>query len=168
MKFKKVQENSGSDSFLKLKDKQSVVGVFVGEPYEFYSVFENQQQREVPDGTAGAKFRFRLNFIMKDGQNLVPKIFENSAKVYRQLDEINHEYDGLDTIYVKITRNGEKLETTYSILPSKMPLTAEEIARIKALKLHVLKPAKESASKHDLNESNYDPAAFFESEEIPF
>lgn len=160
MRFKKIEEVSGSQDYIRLKDKESVVGVFVGDPYEFFSIFENKKPREVPEGTSGAKFRFRLNFVVKDGTNFIPKIFENSATVYRQLDELNAEYDGLDTIYVKITRNGEGLDTTYSILPSKNPPKKEELAHIKTLKLHDL-----SVKKSD---DAYKGSPFELDEEIPF
>lgn len=149
MRFKKIEESSGSQDFIKFKDKQSVVGIFVGEPYEFYSIFENKKQREVPEGTPGARFRFRLNFIVKDGPTFTPKIFENSASVYRQLDELNAEYDDLSAIYVKITRNGVELETTYSILPSKTPPKKEELAHIKTLKLHDLRRSDNQSIAHN-------------------
>lgn len=153
MQFRKIEEPSGSQDYIKLKDKESIVGIFIGELYEFYSVFENKKPREVPEGTDGARFRFRVNFVVKDGPTFTPKIFENSATVYRQLEELHTEYDGLDTIYVKITRNGEGLDTTYSILPSKQPPKKEELAHIKTLKLHDLTNRKsESNGSLELND----------------
>ncbi len=156
MRFKKIEEHSGNGDYIKLKDKESIIGVFVGEPYEFNAVFE-QRYVEVPEGTKGAKFRFRINFIVKDGPTFSPRIFENSATVYRQLEELHTEY-GLDSIFVKITRNGDGLETTYSILPGKKTPTAEELQHIKTLKLHDL-----SGKKDDAKEPIFD-----KDEEIPF
>lgn len=151
MQFRKIEETAGSQSYIRLKDKESVVGMFVGDPYEFFSLWENSKPRAVPEGTPGASFRFRLNFVVREGTNFTPKIFENGATVYRQLDELNAEYDGLDTIYVKITRNGSGMETTYSILPSKAAPKAEELKHIKSLDLHDLshkeKPATNSSDE---------------------
>lgn len=173
MKFKKIEEGSSAQDFIKLKDKESVVGVFVGDLYEFHSIFENQKQREVSGNTPGAKFRFRVNFMVKQGPSFVPKIFENSATVYRQLEELHTEYDGLDSIFVKITRHGEKLDTTYAIMPSKQPLKDEEKQIIKSIKLHELRqkdqqPQQKEKGDHNEPPFDDDPPAFDSTDEIPF
>lgn len=142
MQFRKIEDVGGKQDYIKLKDKESVVGVFVGEPFEFYTQWENGKPRVVPEGTAGAGFRFRLNFVVKEGPTFTPKIFENGVTVYRQLGDLNDEYEGLENIYVKITRNGTGTDTTYSILPSKQQIKKEEIAHIKTLKLHDLSGQK--------------------------
>lgn len=152
MRFRKLEETSGAQDYVRLKDKESVVGIFIGDLYEYYSVWENKKPREVPKETPGAKFRFRVNFIVKDGPTFTPKIFENSASVYRQLEELHAEYDGLDTIYVRVTRNGEGLDTTYSTMPGKKQPTPEEIAHIKTLKLHDLSGQKSNVPSFDSDE----------------
>lgn len=129
MRFKKIEEQTGAGNFVKLKDKESIVGVFMGEPYDFMKSWRDGDK---------PRFRFRINFIVKEGPTFVPKIFENNLTVYRQLEELHAEY-GLDTIYVKITRNGIEKDTTYSILPSKQQIKKEEMDHIKTIKLHDLK-----------------------------
>jgi len=119
MKFKnqdELPETGGSKNFLKLKDKESVQGIFRGDLYEFYILWENGKSTVVDENTSGAKFRFRVNFVMKEGSSYVPKIFEQGLTVYNQLRELHDEY-GLDEIIVKITRNGTGTDTTYSVLP---------------------------------------------------
>lgn len=140
MKFKSglsVPNGNGSKNFLKLKPSESVYGIFMGDPYEFYSLWENGRGKDVPEGTAGSSFRFRINFVVKDGAVYVPKIFENGVTVYNQLKELHEEY-ALDTIVVKITRNGSGKETSYSIIPANQKLTKETLAHLKTLQLNEL------------------------------
>lgn len=146
MKFRKIEETNGQSSFIKLKDKESVVGVFQGDIYEFFVIWNpGQKPVEVSEGTPGAKLRFRLNFFVKDGPVFTPKILEGGVTMYRQLEELHAEYD-LSTIFVKITRNGTSTDTVYSILPSKQQIKKEELAHIKTLKLHDLSGKKETDS----------------------
>ncbi len=133
MRFKKdlPQAGSGSTSYLKLKDKESVVGVFQGMPHEFYATFKDGKYVEEP----GGKFRFKINFVIKEGTTFVPKIFEQGQVVYEQLGALHDEY-GLDSVTVKITRRGEKLDTSYDILPLRGEISAETKAVLKSIKLH--------------------------------
>ncbi len=160
MRFKDdVQDGSGSKDYVKLKDQESITGVFMGDPYEFSSVWEDGQSRVVKAGTPDAKFRFKINFIVKDGSTFTPKIFENGAKVYRQLKELHDEYE-LDKILVKVTRNGSGTDTTYSILPLlKQTInkeTAEYLSKLELLPLVRKEQKAPSVSGND------------ETDEIPF
>lgn len=141
MKFSEDAANDGGTStYIRLKDKESVVGIFRGDPYHFYSLWEDKKSRIVEKGTKGAKFRFKLNFLIKDGASWLPWIFENGKTVYKQLMEINGEYP-LETTYLKITRNGSEMDTTYSILPMlKQTLTPEATALLETIPLHSLEP----------------------------
>lgn len=159
MKFRKIEEYSGSNNYIKLKDKESVVGVFQGDIHELFVKWENGKATEVSESTQGASFRFRINFVVKDGATFVPKIIEQGVTVYRQLEELHAEYD-LSTIFVKITRNGTGTDTAYSIIPSKAQIKKEELAHIKTLKLHDLTGKKESQAD--------DGVPFDSTEEIPF
>lgn len=159
MKFRKIEEHSGSNNFIKLKDKESVVGVFQGDIYELFVRWENGKATEVPESANGASFRFRINFVVKEGTTFVPKIIEQGVTVYRQLEELHAEYD-LSTIFVKITRNGTGTDTSYSIIPSKAQIKKEELAHIKTLKLHDLSGKKEAGSDNGVS--------FDSDEEIPF
>ncbi len=145
MQFRKdLPESGGSKNFLKLKDKESVSGIFMGEPHEFCLLWENGKSRAVSEDTEGAKFRFRINFVVKEGSVYVPKIFEQGLTVYRQLAELNEEY-GLDQIVTKITRNGTGTDTTYSLLPLlKQAISKEVASHLKTIELLALE-AKPSA-----------------------
>lgn len=138
-----LPESGGSKNFLKLKDKEHVSGIFMGELHEFFVQWEGGKSRVVPEGAPDAKFRFRVNFVAKEGAVYVPKIFEQGLTVYRQLAELNEEY-GLDQIVVKVTRNGTGTDTTYSLLPLlKQTITKEVMAHLKTIELLPLeaKPA---------------------------
>ncbi|MGE3756894.1 MAG: hypothetical protein AB7H97_04020 [Pseudobdellovibrionaceae bacterium] len=139
MKFRKDLPEAGSGkTFVKLKDKESIQGIFIGDIHEFFTVWENGKSRVVPEGTPKAGFRFRINFIVKEGAAYVPKIFENGPTLYSQLSDLHDEY-GLENIVVKITRNGTGLDTTYTIMPLiKQQVTkdlAAHLATIELLKL---------------------------------
>jgi hypothetical protein len=143
MKFRKIEETNMSNNFVKLKDKESVVGVFAGDIHEITGDWIEQKFIESPGGKS---FRFRINLIVKEGSTFVPKIFEQGVTVYRQLEELHAEYD-LSTIFVKITRNGISTDTAYSVLPSKAQLKKEELEHIKTLKLHDLSSKKETTQQ---------------------
>ncbi len=141
MKFprKETLNSSAGDTFLKFKDGESIVGIFRGEVYEFYQLWANGKSSLAAQGDAGAKPRFRLNFVTKDASGaMAAKIFEFGVPVYSQLADINEEYD-LSQTAVKITRKGMGLDTVYSILPLlKQAPTAAQLKIIAALPLKVL------------------------------
>lgn len=149
MKFRDMPDQGSGQggSFLKLKNKESATGVFLGEPYEFFQIWENGKTRVVTEGTPKASFRFRLNFIVKEGNGYVAKIFENGPTVYRDLKAIHQEYNLEDTV-VKITRHGEKLETTYTVMPVKGQVTPE-VKRVKLLDLEVNQPKPEGFNRSE-------------------
>jgi len=124
MRFKDRPQNQEGQSlpFVKLKDGEKIVGVFKGDPYEFYHIFS--ERKIVPAGTKGASFRFRSNFITKEGASYVPKVFEQGGTVYDMLRDLNESYPLEETV-VEIKRTGStKDDTRYSILPlhpSKQP-----------------------------------------------
>jgi hypothetical protein len=158
MKFRTDLPVSGGGDYVKLKDKESITGIFYGEPYDFFAVWEGGAPKEVASDAPGAKFRFRINFIVKDGSAYVVKIFENSKTVYEQLGLLHAEYD-LEKTVVKITRSGTEKNTTYNILPLRDPVSPETEKVLKTLKLnefgHKAKPDTEGSS-------------WEESDEIPF
>ena len=138
MKFRELPENGGPKNFIKLKDKESIEGICMGDIHEFSVLWENGKSRIVPEGTPKAGFRFRINFITKEGSVYVAKILEQSATVYRTLGELHDEYD-LSTIVVRITRNGTGTDTTYSVLPLlKKQLTKEILEHLKTVPLNEL------------------------------
>ena len=156
MKFRKdLPESAGSKNFLKLKDQESVSGIFRGQLKEFFVIWENGKSRPVPEGTPGAKFRFRVNFVMKDGSGYTPKIMEQGRIVYDALAAIHEEYN-LEQTIVKITRNGTGTDTTYSLLPLlKKEISAETMKYLDTMELL------------DLGDSGKD-ADFDKEEPLPF
>ena len=161
MKFKSdlPETGSGSNNFLKLKDKESVVGIFRGEPRDFFAMWDGKKYVEVAEDDPNGFFRFKINFVVKEGSNYVAKIFENGSQVYKQLAELHTEYDLQETT-VKITRNGTGTDTSYSILPLlKTPPSKETLAFLKKLELLPLEPinanrefvAKDSSNSDEMN-----------------
>jgi len=141
MRFDSNPTTGGSVDFLKLKDKESVTGVFRGDVHEFSGIWKDGKQTVVPDGTAGASFRFRINFVTKENNELVSKIWEQGVTVYNQLKDLHTEYNLLETI-VKITRSGSgPSDTSYSILPiKKHEVTKEMEKQMSAVELKELAP----------------------------
>lgn len=164
MKFRKdIQSSGGSKNFIKLKDKESIVGIFRGEPKEMFVVWDGNKSKEVSEGTAGAKFRFRINFVVKEGPTYVAKVFEGGSKVYEQLAQLNEEYE-LDKTFVKISRSGSTMnDTSYAILPViKQAFTKETEAVLKTLTLNALE------SKAEAQEQYSNSHAAEHEEELPF
>jgi hypothetical protein len=151
-----LPESGGSKNFLKLKDKESISGIFMGDLHEFFVLWEAGKSREVPEGTPGAKFRFRINLVVKEGAVYVPKIFEQGSVVYKDLAAIHEEYP-LDTIVVKITRNGTGTDTTYNLLPLlKQAITKETAAHLKTIELLPLVSNSATASAAPLGTESGD------------
>lgn len=136
MNFRKdLPESGSSKNYLKLKDKESASGIFRGDLFEFFVQWEGNRSHVVAEGDPDAKFRFRVNFVIKEGSVYVPKIFEQGSNVYRQLAELNEEYD-LETTVVKLTRNGTGTDTTYSLMPLlKQALAKETLAYLDSIDL---------------------------------
>jgi hypothetical protein len=138
MKFRKDLPDSGGKNFVKLKDKESISGIFMGDTHEFFCLWQDGKYKEVPEGTAGASFRFRINFVVKEGTVYVPKILEQGKTVYQQLSELHDEYN-LENVVIKITRSGTtKNDTTYTLLPLRQEISEETKAYLKTVKLNEL------------------------------
>lgn len=167
MRFKDRPQNQegGSLPFVKLKDGEKILGVFKGSPAEFYKIFA--ENRIVPAGTKGASFRFRINFVTKEGASYVAKVLEQGGTVYDMLKDLNESYPLEETV-VEIKRTGAtKDDTRYSILPlhpSKQPGEASWKI-INQVPLNPIDPNPQSAEP-DFGEPP--PEAFDEHSEIPF
>lgn len=155
----------GSEHYLKIKDGESIAGVFRGDAYEFWQKWPQGGEKLIftdrDDAMkAGAKSRFKLNFVIKaENGVLISKVWEFGLGTYNELAEINAEYP-LEETTIKITRKGEGKNTKYSILPLlKTPLTKQQLQKIDEVPLHVLDmaPAPEAAQDADA-----------EGDEIPF
>ncbi len=166
MEFKSEPKEKGtsSNSFLKLKDGDVFMGVFRGEPHEFHVRWENSKSIPCLPSNANAKFRCRLNFVVKDAEGkYVPRIWEIGPRVYNQLKELNVDWK-LDKTVVKVSRKGKGLnDTEYSITPTKAVVDDKLEALLSQV---VLLDLKEGLSPQVANANA--PAAVDMHEELPF
>lgn len=151
MLFTPRSKGLGSDSFLKLNDKEEVSGFFKGEIYKFYRHWANNRSIECvgaecpvckvdPENKPG--FRFRINFITTKEGHWFPKIFEGGGEIYDSLVNLDRKYD-LTKTAVEITRRGLKQNTKYDILPLvNYPITKEIDAKLKSVSLLALSTDK--------------------------
>lgn len=172
MKFKEGSTKDSKD-FIKLGDQDTVVGVCAGEIHEYKQHWsgsapelcpEDQTCRLCHEGGKSA-FRFRVNFIIKEGEGLVAKILEQGWTLYCDLRELNKEYE-LDKHFIKITRKGKgKNDTSYSVVPVKNgALPIEKLELVSKIQLHDLTISdhkKEAVSQEQ-------PPKFNDGEELPF
>lgn len=144
LKFDKDPQTGGGN-FLKLKDGESATGILRGEVKVFYVTWEGGKSTEVPEGTPGAKFRFRVNLVVaeKDGV-FAPKILEQGAMVYKAFKDLAEDYELSETI-IKIKRSGSgQNNTEYSVMPlPKKP----EASTLKKLEVIELLPLESEESK---------------------
>lgn len=170
VKFKEPDENefkatkAPSNKFVRLQDGESIQGVFRGDPFDF------MQHWVKGDGSAphsfmcpgegceecqkGNKpgFRFRLNFIVKEGSDYVAKIFEQSKTVYGILRTLNKACD-VEKKVMKVTRTGSGKQTKYDIEPAGdlSEATEKSLAQVKLNDLQNLESkVEESYSTDDI------------------
>lgn len=157
MKFRTGSKGSeGAKHFIRLKDGDSVTGVLRGDLHEFYTHWVGQGTVLCPrksrvdtscklcnEGQKPA-FRFRVNMITKENDQLVAKIFESGWTVYEALGMMNAEYP-MEKTTIKISRKGSgKNDTVYSVLPlrgGEISETADK--QLDAIKLHDLSGKEE-------------------------
>jgi hypothetical protein len=131
-----MEPKSGNGNFIRLDDGDSVTGILAGEVRTFYSLFVDGKSEEVPEDTPKAKFRFRVNIVVKEEDGtLVPKLFEQGANVYRAFKELAQDYD-LEQTLVKIKRTGSKMsDTKYSVLPLPTKIAPETFEKLAVIQL---------------------------------
>lgn len=142
------RESDGAGNFLKLKDKETVQGVFRGDPVLRYLHWPQGGSSSPCQGPgcaqcrAGdkAKFRFSINFITKDAGTYVAKVFEQGGKAYDDLKKLADSGYELDKHVVSISRTGSgQNDTKYTILPlPKGELNAQSLKLIAAVELNDL------------------------------
>lgn len=127
MKFNAIRgESDEGGDFIRLKDGDSVRGVFRGDPFVFRQHWVGQSTIRCPDNDtcerckAGEKpaFRFKLNFIVKENDQLAVKVLEQGWKLYQALNDLQAGGWDLEKNFVVIKRTGKgKNDTVYSANP---------------------------------------------------
>ena len=115
----------GSENFIKLADKEKVIGLLAGETYVFsdhwtglrYELCGGEVCNYCKTGNK-PKTRFRVNMLVKNGDTFTAKIFTGGATVANQLNELNTEYP-LENTFISIVRNGTGMNTSYGVMPVK-------------------------------------------------
>lgn len=162
MKFRDdIAEGNGPSNFIKLKDGERVAGICRGEPREAWVIWDNKVKTEVPEGTAGAKLNFKINFIVKDGTVYVAKVLEGGAQIYRQLAALSKEWELEETVII-VGRTGTGMDTEYTIMPAppKQQAPKEALEHVATIELNDLGGEKaEAAQKPPVK--NHAPGARF-------
>lgn len=153
---KKEERSEDSKHIIRLKDKESVVGVFRGELREYYqhwfgpgtqpAICVDRRTCEHCAAKVKSSYRFRANIAVPSSTpgTYEMKIFEGGRTIYDQLAEIATVYNVKEHA-VKLSRSGAGLnDTTYSVMPLPTGAVAgEKLAAIEKLALHDLSDAKQ-------------------------
>lgn len=134
------KSEGGSNLFIKIPDGGEIRAVLVGEIHEFHTKWVDGRSSVTSEDDPDGKIRFRVNAVVQEDGKLQCKILEFGWSVYTQLEEINAEYP-LETIKVKISRKGTKLDTTYHAMPllgDKDKLSPAHLKSIAAIPLNIL------------------------------
>jgi hypothetical protein len=165
---KAAADESGGGLFIKLADdKDSFIGVFLGEPETRRQVYNDKDStyREFTDEDSKKGVKPRVSFSMNvyqldvakgaKGETAVKgelKIFGMNAATFKDLFTCKEKY-GTDKWAFEVIRNGKKKDTktTYSILPDHQisGVIAKQIAEIE--KLHDLTNAKGDDAETDMD-----------------
>lgn len=180
MKFSAEGGSTDSKNYLRLKDKDSARGVFVGDPYEFRMHWVGGRSVLCSEDAnckhcamdLKSSFRFRINFIIKGENGYEAKIFEQGWTTYNALKELHEGDYNLENHLMKISRSGSgQHDTTYSIIPvPKGEITAEQAKALVKVPLHDLKHKEEAQVKDSPDKDpNWIPEPAFDTDsEIPF
>jgi hypothetical protein len=121
---------SGAKQFLKLGDGKSAIGVFRGEIEEFYQVYKDGKYERVRDEDPEGKFAFAINFVVKENNQHVAKIFQGNYYDYKMLKQLNEQFP-LDSHVVQISQTGERQSKRISFLPMpKIPVNEAVLAQV--------------------------------------
>lgn len=165
MKFETPAGGISSNHFVKLKDKEKIVGLFRGDPFTFRDHWTGQRSEVCPGSTdcprcaknEKSKFRFHINFLTQDNHVWTPKIFAGGWTVFQSLKALHEgDYD-LEKTKVSINRSGTGTDTSYNILPSRdWQLSEGEDMALKSVTLLSLNPKE------------FETVQVVEVDEIPF
>jgi hypothetical protein len=166
MKFPKREGSGNSEGgngpFLRIKDGEQVTGILRGKTYQFYQSGFGAASKVV--GPGEGKERFRHNFIVKEGDQYVAKIWEFGPKIYDALSALEASGWELETTLLTISRVGSTKENTrYTVTPQKKEPTPAAMKEIDKLTLNVLEH-REPTTQAPLR--NYAPGS--DDSEVPF
>lgn len=161
---KRADESSGG-MFVSLKDDgDKAVGCFVGQTF-IRDLFYDKKTENYEDYTDTHKAkglpkssRFLLNFWIRAER--VCKILEMNGATFTDVIAVREKY-GFEAGYAfEIQRHGKKKDpkTTYSILPEKEMLTAEEKTLLAAATLHDLAAARGGGESPATDMDSHDKA----------
>lgn len=144
MKFKKREEpkseGNGSSNYLRVDDGKSVTGVFRGEIFEFYQIWPQGGAKQVfAEPTAGAKRRYKVNFVTIEGGKAVAKVWDFPNSVYNMLADLGEDLgeDVFDNTKFKLTKRGTGKETKWTVVALGQ-LDDKGLRAIEAVQLNVL------------------------------
>lgn len=165
MRFRDDVEVSGPSNYIRFKDGEAVYGILRGDPVEYYELWDQSKNKTiVPAGTHGAKFKFKMNMIIKEGTSYVAKILDAGASIYSQLRALHEEWgDELENTVIVIRRDGSGLDTEYSVNPAppKQQVTPESLEFIRTIELNDLGEAAQEAPAKPSKPKNHAPGAKF-------
>jgi len=118
----KMKENAGGN-YLRLKDGDEIVCMFVGEPSPaYYSIYKDPTRYKTR--VEGSKITFDIPCVVKEGDHYETKTWSFGFFTALTLKEMKDEY-GMDYVY-KIKRKGASTDTRYHILPQRKITDAEK------------------------------------------
>jgi len=135
-----VNTGSGEGKFVHLKDGDRVIGVCRGDVKTFFALWNGKTY--VESNEPDAKFRFKMNFIAKDG--LAPKIIEQGSMLYNALKDLGEDLVAMNAdadiskVWVQISRKGAGKSDTRYAATKVDNLTADELGAVDAVALHEL------------------------------
>lgn len=171
MKFRSNSE--GTMNLIRLKSGESLRGVFRGDVHEFKQHWSENRSVVCPGlnlcekcaNGEKASFRFSINFVLKENEHYIAKVWEQGWQTYLALKALHEGGYDLEKYLMKISRSGAtKNDTTYSIVPVPngllSPAQLVEVSKVKLVQLGDEK--KEPSSTYEATVTNE------EDDSIPF
>lgn len=153
MNFPEVESGGNGKDLLKMKGGDTVTGIFRGDPHIFRQhwdggrsyLCQGKDQCDFCKNGDKPKFRFAINFLVKEGNGYVAKIFEQSYGTYLDLKALHESGYKLESTVVQIKRVGDDKNTTrYSLIPS--PKQPGDLKKLDEVPLHNLSNKETNAA----------------------
>ena len=142
--FSKKETSTSKEDYIKLKDGQFIEGVFMGDPYTFYTIYkENPYKEYATKETPNHSFKFKINFLVSSGNGYVSKVISGGYGFLLNIRDAIIEY-GEQCVF-KIKRTGVEKATTYTVF-FKRHIGEEEWNELKTIELKQIHPVKTSTN----------------------